>query len=148
MKRKYKVVNSLKKVPGIYKISCDQTDKVYIGETINLSQRIQKHFSMLRKGKHSNPILQNIFNKYGEESLEVSVLQYLETTDELILKTLEQEWQRKFPSCISLDSNVIFCAERTEEWKANQRKTLDNIRDKAIEVCSKSIILYNIKSKE
>ena len=37
MKRKYEVLKELKRSPGIYMISCKKTDKVYIGETINLS---------------------------------------------------------------------------------------------------------------
>ena len=62
MKRTFTVKTELKKKPGIYKISCTETDKVYIGESVDISQRMQKHFSLLRKNKHSNPILQNIFN--------------------------------------------------------------------------------------
>lgn len=56
MKRKFIVKNQLKQRPGIYMMSCNGTDKVYIGETVNLSRRLQKHFSLLRKNKHSNPI--------------------------------------------------------------------------------------------
>ena len=40
MKRVYKVKNQLKKSPGIYKISCTETNKVYIGETLDLSNRL------------------------------------------------------------------------------------------------------------
>lgn len=148
MKRKYKVINPLKKSPGIYKISCENTDKVYIGETINLSQRIQKHFSLLRKNKHSNPILQNIFNKYKEETFSIEVLEYLNITDDVELKILEKNWQSKYPTCISLDSNEIFHIERSEEWKEKQRKALNTIRELVVKVCSKPIIIYNIKTKE
>lgn len=56
-KRKFIVETPLKQLPGIYKITCEDTDKVYIGESVNISQRIQKHFSFLRHNKHSNPIL-------------------------------------------------------------------------------------------
>lgn len=92
MKRKYKVINPLKKSPEIYKISCENTDKIYIGETINLSQRVQKHFSLLRKNKHSNPILQNIFNKYKEETFSVEILEYLNITNDVELKIIEKNW--------------------------------------------------------
>lgn len=148
MKRQYNVKSKLKKSSGIYLISCSETDKVYIGETVNLSQRIQKHFSFLRHKKHTNPILQNVFNKYGEETFSVEVLEYLDTTDELELKTIEKQWQDKYPTCISLDSNVIFVVERTEEMKEKQRKQLDSIRDKSVEVCSLPIIVYDIQTKE
>lgn len=148
MKRKYQVIKPLKKQPGIYKIYCSETDKIYIGETINLSQRLQKHFSLLRKNKHSNPILQNIFNKYGEDTFYVDVLEYLEIIDDVELKTIEQTWQQKFPNCISLDSNEIYHIERGEKWKNNQKEILNIAREKAVEICSKSIIVYNIENKE
>lgn len=90
MKRTFTVKTELKKKPGIYKISCTETDKVYIGESVDISQRMQKHFSLLRKNKHSNPILQNIFNKYGESTFVVEVLEYTSFNSELELKKLEQ----------------------------------------------------------
>ena len=148
MKRVFKVKNQLKRSPGIYKISCTKTDKIYIGETVNLSQRLQKHFSLLRKNKHSNPILQNIFNKYGENTFEVEVLEYLDITDEIELKKIEKSWQNKFDNCIALDSNVIFHIERSEEWKESQRKILDEQRKKSIEICSIPCYIYNIETKE
>ena len=144
MKRVYKVKNQLKRSPGIYKISCTETNKVYIGETLDLSNRLQKHFSLLRKNKHSNPILQNIFNKYGEETFEVEVLEYVDFTDDFKLKTLEREWQNKFEHCISLDSNEIYHIERSEEWKQKQRKILNEQREKALENCKIPCYVYDI----
>lgn len=148
MKRQYNVKSKLKKSSGIYLISCSETDKVYIGETVNLSQRIQKHFSCLRHKAHSNPILQNIFNKYGEETFSVEVLDYVDTTDELELKTIEKQWQDKYPTCVSLDSNIIFVVNRTEEQKERQREQLDSIRDKAVEACKVPIVVYDLQTKE
>lgn len=147
MKRQYTVKSQLTKSPGIYIISCNQTDKVYIGESLNLSQRICKHFSLLRKGSHGNPILQNIYNKYGEDSLAVDVLEYVKTESELELKILEQKYQEKYPTCISFDSNTIYQVERSEEWKANQRKVLDSVREQAIKACQVPIIIYDEKDK-
>lgn len=144
MKRLFKVEKGLKKCPGIYIIKCTKTEKVYIGETVNLSQRLGKHFSLLRANKHSNPILQNIFNKYGEECFIVDVLEYLNTYAETELKILERQWQQKYSTCISLDSNEIYHIERTEDWKKQQREYLDIARDKAIAVCKIPCIVYDI----
>ena len=49
---KYLLKSKLRNFAGVYKISCIKTDKVYIGESIELYKRIQKHFSFLRKNKH------------------------------------------------------------------------------------------------
>ena len=57
MKRIFNVKSQLKKKPGIYKISCTESNKVYVGESVNISRRIQKHFFLLRHNTHSNPIL-------------------------------------------------------------------------------------------
>jgi group I intron endonuclease len=43
---------------------CDANESFYIGSTKNLRRRFRWHMNLLRKGKHSNPHLQNHFNKY------------------------------------------------------------------------------------
>lgn len=147
MKRIYSIKTALKQSPAIYKISCTETEKIYIGETINVSQRIQKHFSLLRKNKHSNPILQNIFNKYGEKTFIVDILEYVDTKDELELKKLEKKYQEKFENCISLDSNEIFVVERTEEWKKQQAQQLNEIRELSLKNWRVPIIVYDVINK-
>lgn len=148
MKRIYTICNKLSKGGGIYKISCKHSDKVYIGETINLVQRMYKHFSRLRNNKHSNPVLQNIFNKYGEDSFVVEVLEYIDTKDELLLKTKELEWQKKYTNCISFDSNVVFIIDRDETYKEKQKQQLDEARKLSNQVCTIPIIVYDIVDKK
>lgn len=58
--------DKLKNKSGIYCILNIQNNKKYIGSSKNIWQRLQKHFSLLRKNKHENIILQNSFNKNGE----------------------------------------------------------------------------------
>lgn len=147
MRRKFTVKEKLKQQPGIYKISCTETDKVYIGESVNISRRMQKHFSLLRHNKHSNPILQNIFNKYSEETFIVEVLEYTEFSDELELKILEQKYQKECPNCISLDSNEIFVIKRDEEWCKKQGEVLANYREQVLENWRIPIIVYDILEK-
>lgn len=50
------------KIVGIYKIIFN--DKVYIGSSVNIEQRLIKHRSHLKKGDHQNTLLQRYFNKY------------------------------------------------------------------------------------
>ena len=57
-----------------YRIRCVANDKSYIGRTSCLESRINHHVSMLRSNKHTNELMQSDFNKYGEESFKVSVL--------------------------------------------------------------------------
>ncbi len=65
----------LPKCSGIYLITCTVTDKVYVGSTNDLYRRWRSHRSQLRAGLHSNPHLQNAWNKYGESAFTFSVLE-------------------------------------------------------------------------
>lgn len=153
MKRIYKILTKLHKSAGIYIISCTETDKVYIGESLNVSGRILRHFTNLRKNIHHNPILQAIFNKYGEESMIVDVLEWVNSDDmhqlDFLLRKKEIEYQKKFKHCINFDRNgYAWTLNATEEQKEANRKQLDSIREAAINVCKTPLVIYNIKTKE
>lgn len=59
---------------GIYKITCTQNKKVYIGSSGNIHTRWSGHKYRLRKNI-SNPNLQNSYNKYGLSSFVFEVLE-------------------------------------------------------------------------
>ncbi len=55
----------------IYAIRCKENKKIYIGRTEQTTrERIIIHLRALRKNKHTNKIMQEDFNKYGENSFE------------------------------------------------------------------------------
>lgn len=60
---------------GIYKITCINNNKVYIGKSIEIKQRFKKHLSDLRLNKHHSKYLQHSYNKYGEESLRFEIIE-------------------------------------------------------------------------
>lgn len=66
----------MKNEPGIYKIKCLKNDKVYIGSSQVVRQRITNHKSDLRLDKHQNKHLQAAWKKYGEESFEFEIVEY------------------------------------------------------------------------
>lgn len=153
MKRVYKILTKLHKTAGIYIISCTETDKVYIGESLNVSGRILKHFTNLRKNRHHNPVLQAIFNKYGEETMIVDVLEWINSDDihqlDFLLRKKEVEYQKKFEHCINFDKNgYAWKLNATEEQKEANRKQLDSIREAAMNACKTPLVIYNIKTKE
>lgn len=53
---------------GVYVIENAINGKKYIGSTVNLRERRQNHFRLLRRGKHDNGQLQMAFNLYGENA--------------------------------------------------------------------------------
>jgi group I intron endonuclease len=83
------VTTPLPRSSGVYRILCIPTSKFYIGGAVNLRDRWNRHRHALRHGRHVNCYLQQAWNKYGEESFEISVLEYVEAPD---LLSSEQAW--------------------------------------------------------
>src|SRR6266700_6394202 len=79
--------------PGIYRITCIVTKKIYIGSAINLRARWQNHCAYLRQNKHHNPKLQNAWNKYGPDAFVFEVLEIVLIPD--LLTAREQYWFSK-----------------------------------------------------
>jgi group I intron endonuclease len=63
---------------GIYKITNTTNNKVYIGSSVNISNREYKHFWMLNKGIHDNEYLQKSYNKYGKDVFIFEIVEYCE----------------------------------------------------------------------
>lgn len=72
---------------GVYKIQNKFTKDIYIGSSVNLSNRKSRHFKDLKKQKHHSIILQRAVNKYGIENFEFIVF---ENCDKIDLLTREQ----------------------------------------------------------
>lgn len=52
---------------GIYKIKIN--NKIYIGSSVNVKNRLRVHLQTLKGKKHHNKTMQNLFNKYGENEI-------------------------------------------------------------------------------
>ena len=48
---------------GIYRISFGNDGKCYIGQSMNVHRRLQKHISDLKRGRHSVEIMQAAYNR-------------------------------------------------------------------------------------
>lgn len=79
----------------VYGIYCIENDSIYIGSTVNLKKRIQRHSYYLRNNKHHSFKLQRVCNKYGIESLFVVKIE-LCVENQLINR--EQYWIDKLNS--------------------------------------------------
>lgn len=62
------------KQKGIYQILNLINNKCYIGQSVDIKNRIYNHFGNLRANIHHNSHLQSSFNKYGEEHFKVNIL--------------------------------------------------------------------------
>lgn len=69
------------KKSGIYLLNCN--NRPYIGSSNNLYRRLLEHKYELKKGKHSNDFMQNIYNKYGIDTFEYLILEYCNPKDRI-----------------------------------------------------------------
>jgi group I intron endonuclease len=53
---------------GVYKIVNTVTGQCYVGQSQRVKKRLKEHFRLLRGNKHTNPHLQNAYNKYGADA--------------------------------------------------------------------------------
>jgi len=61
---------------GVYTITNVINGKIYVGSTVNsFNKRKNQHFSLLKQNKHTNPYLQNSFNKHGENNFKFEILE-------------------------------------------------------------------------
>ena len=68
--------NPANKECGIYMIYCVSNNRAYIGSASkSFKRRLSVHLSSLKNNRKCCPILQDCFNKYGEASLDVTIIE-------------------------------------------------------------------------
>jgi group I intron endonuclease len=77
---------------GIYIIKNIKTGKVYVGSSVKLEAREQRHFKNLIDGNHHSNKLQNSYNKYGKDYFIFEPIEEYEEIDNEILIEREQHW--------------------------------------------------------
>lgn len=112
--------------PGIYSIWGG--NKYYIGSAKDIGRRWNEHLYSLRNKKHRNQKLQNFYNKYGEKSLAICIIEECDYTS---LLDREQYYLDNFNPFF----NIKKCANRGENSNSKLNKKL--IEDIAV--------LYNNK---
>lgn len=119
---------------GIYCIRNIVNNKVYIGKSKNIYNRITQHIYLLRnKSKDENRYLINAWHKYGEDKFEYFVLEYLEF-DEQLLKERELFWietynaiDRNIGYNLRKDSSTnMICHEETRKLQSENSKGKNN----------------------
>lgn len=71
------------RICGIYKLVNKATGQCYVGQSRDLKKRIKEHFRLLRRNRHTNQLLQESFNQYGEENFYGEIEVQCETPEEL-----------------------------------------------------------------
>lgn len=96
---------------GIYKIVCTVNGKIYVGSSKNMKSRFSVHLSDLKRGKHGNPYMKEIYEKHGKEVFNLVII---ERCFPEFLKNREQYWIDKLNSC---NPDIGFNVHRYSEHK-------------------------------
>jgi group I intron endonuclease len=123
--------NSSSIISGIYTITNLINNKIYIGESKNVLDRLSGHKTLLKQNKHENIYLQRAWNKYGIENFKFELL---EECNEEFRKSTENYW------CNLLNTH-------NSKYGYNLRKTTPNGYSKHSEETKKKIGIAN-KGKE
>lgn len=91
---------------GIYAIICKANNKYYVGSSKDIQNRWWSHLYCLRKSKNSCKLLQNAWNKYGEEAFVLQVLEKVDDIDKLI------EVEQRYLDFLQPEYNLRKIAER------------------------------------
>lgn len=108
---------------GIYKIETSD-NRCYVGSAgRNFRHRWTGHLHSLRNNKHHSQYLQNIFNKYGEDFLQFSILEVVPKDKEQLISR-EQYWIDLLQPCLNICPNAgnNLGYKHTEEFKLNRSK--------------------------
>lgn len=73
---------------GVYKLNFEDTDKVYIGQSINIEQRIKSHSTNLRRGITPSK-LQEAYNIYGPPTMELLIECTVEELDDIEAEAID-----------------------------------------------------------
>ena len=88
---------------GIYKIYCKDTNKYYIGQSVNVKKRLRTHLNELRNNNHINQSLQRDFNTCGEGAF---IFEKIKDVEEEFLNIFEKYYM-EYHNTLKNGYNVI-----------------------------------------
>lgn len=89
---------------GVYQIINKKTGKMYIGSSIEVQKRLDRHKRELRKGIHHCIYLQRSWDKYGEKVFEFRVIQECLSIEDI--RKAEQQYLKALKEKLYNTSNI------------------------------------------
>jgi predicted GIY-YIG superfamily endonuclease len=75
-------MNKTKKIIGVYSITCSQNGRCYIGQSSNISERLNQHKKHLESGQHINQNLLSDYNRFGASAFRFEVIEKCDSVEE------------------------------------------------------------------
>lgn len=122
---------ALENVAGIYLISINDKEFVYIGQSIKISERISSHWNDLEFNSHTNKNLQHLWNTRGSNFFSATVLEI--APNDLNSDLKRQRWlaereiywikiSREKYSCVNItDGELIATKNAVKEYEAEKK---------------------------
>lgn len=126
-------------VSGVYIIKHNQSDKVYVGSSLDLYSRIRVHKTKLKNGTHINLKLRNFCSKYGFEGFEFSVL---ELCDKNNILEREQYWMDYYKS---YDSGFNISKTSSYPYKDLTQEQIEERKDRISKKRGRGVFVYDNK---
>lgn len=104
---------------GIYIITNTKNKKHYIGKSTDITKRWKRHLSELKSNKHHNVMLQNDFNKFGENYFNFNIIEVCNEND---LSSREKFHINMYKSSCEKGYNFEK-VKRKEKWNSSTVRT-------------------------
>lgn len=117
-------LNHIKNQSAVYRIKNLITNKIYVGESMYVKNRIRIHIKQLRDNIHHNNQLQDDFNKYGERNFNFSVVKYVPINELILQESLTYEQFKETTAMYNINkifkSTDIIDVMKNKEFYANK----------------------------
>jgi group I intron endonuclease len=132
---------------GIYSITNTINDKLYIGSSVNIRARFNRHLSDLRLNRHENKHLQNSYNKYGEECFKFDIVtlcneEELLAQEQILLDNLKPKLYNK-----NFIANKPPCLKGRKQTSEHIEKRVESYRNSGYKMSDEHRMQMSIRHK-
>lgn len=147
--------NEYRNKPGIYRFLNIETNKSYVGQSINLGRRIYAHLREMRKG-NTEQVIYKAVNKYGLENIYVEILtvlpecenlkKYLDLCEKVYIDYFDS-YKNGYNSTLGGDGGILGYKMSEEEKLKRSLAQKGRMKDPlVISVRAKTVYMYNCES--
>lgn len=147
--------NEYRNKPGIYRFLNIETNKSYVGQSINLGRRIYAHLREMRKG-NTEQVIYKAVNKYGLENIYVEILtvlpecenlkKYLDLCEKVYIDYFDS-YKNGYNSTLGGDGGILGYKMSDEEKLKRSLAQKGRLKDPlVVGPKAKTVYMYNYES--